>query len=400
MGLRHAHAWAQNVVPRPAHGPRRATLRPAVSTTHERVSTLDGMRGIAALAVMASHYTSHRLFGGAVLAVDLLFCLGGFAIALSYQARLYNGSMSARDFFFKRLIRLYPMFQLGIVVGALCLAGKVAAGQCSLDSTSALNAVLLNTFDLPYFGNYTLHLGADVLPDRLFPANVPAWSLFFQLITNAVFALWVLRRWKSGPLLPALIAGASLVAYVAGTHQTNFGWEANYFFGGFPRALFGVFAGACLYLGLGAIRRRMPVVPAPLLLLLLLALLCYNPQWPRFNGVYWLAITLVVMPLLVAAGIVARAQNAALRRALAYLGWISYPLYCLHFPVLMAYTLATNNAPLGAADQLACGALALAVAHLAARYVDAPLRDWLTRAAFGGASEAAPASLAARPGRD
>ena len=358
------------------------------------------MRGIAALAVLASHYTSHRLFGGAVLAVDLLFCLGGFSIALSYQARLYSGAMSARDFFFKRLIRLYPMFQLGIALGAFCLAGKVALGQCSLNSSSALNAVLLNAFDLPYFGNYTLQVGADVLPDRLFPTNVPSWSLFFQLITNAVFALWVLRRWKSGPVVPALLSGAMLVAYVAATHQTNFGWEANYFFGGFPRALFGVFAGACVYLGLGAIGRRMPVVPVPLLLLLLVALLCYNPHWLRFNGVYWLAMTLMGMPLLVAAGTVARTQNAALRAALAYLGWISYPLYCLHFPVLMAYSLATNNAPLGAADALACAVLALALAHLAARFVDAPLRARLTRAAFGEASDAAPAPLAARPGRD
>ncbi len=345
-----------------------------------RFNTLDAMRGLAAIAVMTSHYTSHRLFGGAALAVDLLFCLSGFALAFSYQARLRSGAMSVRDFACRRLIRLYPMFQLGIALGALCLAGKVAAGQSDLGLRGALDAVALNALDLPYFGHYYLKVGADALPDRLFPANVPAWSLFFQLVTNALFAVWGLRRAKTSPLLPALLAALALVLYVRTTHQTNVGWEAHYFFGGFPRALFGLFSGAGIYFALDHIRRRVPAIQPLYPLALAFALLCYDPHWQHWNAVPLLFDTLLLVPLLVTTGIVAQAKSAALRRLFAYLGWISYPLYCLHFPVLAAYTLATHNAPVGTPGALICAVLALALAHLAARYIDEPLRARLTRA--------------------
>jgi peptidoglycan/LPS O-acetylase OafA/YrhL len=84
-----------------------------------RFDLLDGLRGVAAIAVMLHHYTQHTgwdWFGGAWVAVDLFFVLSGFVIAHSYSKKLLNG-MSFREFAFVRLVRLAPLYLLGLALG-------------------------------------------------------------------------------------------------------------------------------------------------------------------------------------------------------------------------------------------------------------------------------------------
>ncbi|MGO8013281.1 acyltransferase, partial [Rhizobium ruizarguesonis] len=60
----------------------------------------------------------------AYLAVDLFFCLRGFVIGHAYEKKLIQeSSISANDFAIKRLIRLYPLYLLGLLIGVLAYAG-------------------------------------------------------------------------------------------------------------------------------------------------------------------------------------------------------------------------------------------------------------------------------------
>src|SRR5476649_797527 len=84
-----------------------------------RFDLLDGLRGVAAIAVMLHHYTQHTgwdWFGGAWVAVDLFFVLSGFVIAHSYSKKILNG-ISFRDFTSVRLVRLAPLYLLGLALG-------------------------------------------------------------------------------------------------------------------------------------------------------------------------------------------------------------------------------------------------------------------------------------------
>jgi peptidoglycan/LPS O-acetylase OafA/YrhL len=79
-----------------------------------RFSSLDGLRGLAAMAVMAYH-VDHDWMPGGHLAVDFFFCLSGFVIALNYQDRMRGGAIGVVRFMALRLARLYPM----VLAGAL-----------------------------------------------------------------------------------------------------------------------------------------------------------------------------------------------------------------------------------------------------------------------------------------
>lgn len=70
------------------------------SAPRSRYLTLDAMRGVAALAVVAFHFHAH--LGGydpstGYLAVDLFFVISGFVIALAYDRRFATG-MTVLDF--------------------------------------------------------------------------------------------------------------------------------------------------------------------------------------------------------------------------------------------------------------------------------------------------------------
>ena len=70
---------------------------------------LDGLRGVAALAVVIFHFMewvftdpSLNFIGHGFLAVDFFFCLSGFVIAYAYDHRIKN--MGLGRFFRARLI--------------------------------------------------------------------------------------------------------------------------------------------------------------------------------------------------------------------------------------------------------------------------------------------------------
>src|ERR1700730_15446312 len=84
-------------------------------------NTLDGIRGVGAVLVMMRHVP--YLFGPirvpeSFLAVDLFYLVSGFVVAHAYGARLKAGGFF-KDFIKTRLIRLYPLYLLGLAVGVI-----------------------------------------------------------------------------------------------------------------------------------------------------------------------------------------------------------------------------------------------------------------------------------------
>ena len=89
-----------------------------------RYEILDGLRGVAAMIVVAFHlfetYSKGPVFqilNHGYLAVDFFFVLSGFVIGYAYDDRW--GKMSIGGFFKRRLVRLHPMVIMGTFIGAL-----------------------------------------------------------------------------------------------------------------------------------------------------------------------------------------------------------------------------------------------------------------------------------------
>ena len=302
------------------------------ATNHDtgRYDLLDGLRGVAALAVMFFHYTEHNdlhWFSHAWIAVDMFFVLSGFVIAHSYGEKIIAG-LPLREFALIRLVRLWPLYFVGLSIGLLatCL-NNGHAGADAVGTVPLLRAVALSVVGLPNFHTESWFFGPVRIGTAIFPIDLPAWSLFFELVVNLLFFAYVahFRRVSSGRL--ALLALVVYVATLGIFRISGPGWSSETFVFGFPRVIFGFFTGALIYLW----HKRLPKLAWPIALLVTsLALLCFVIDSNRIAKLD----TLTLVPLTIL--LVSRLQAWERARPLCqWLGNMSYPVYILHYAIHM-----------------------------------------------------------------
>lgn len=123
----------------------RTTARPATGY----FLGLDGLRGIAVLAVLGYHFGAAFLTGG-YLGVDVFFVISGFVVTRNL-VRLMDESEWAQGFYVRRVSRLYPVLLVFLVALAVFwLVDGVFAG----DSVIAIVGGALMSYNLAlvYFG--------------------------------------------------------------------------------------------------------------------------------------------------------------------------------------------------------------------------------------------------------
>jgi peptidoglycan/LPS O-acetylase OafA/YrhL len=176
-----------------------------VASPYPVFHSLNLLRGLAALAVVLFHASpifGRQMAPSGYLAVDLFFILSGFVIAHVYDPRFAAG-LTARSFILARMARFWPLFALGTVIGTgWTLLENVVSPPAALSISETLGISALSLLYIPRI------TGAD-----LFPLNVPAWSLFFELIVNAAFAIFFAAsrtRWLLGVIAVAGAVVASL----------------------------------------------------------------------------------------------------------------------------------------------------------------------------------------------
>ncbi|ATE64407.1 acyltransferase family protein [Rhizorhabdus dicambivorans] len=332
--------------------------------------TLDGMRGVAAIGVLVYHFGDLLpvpLFRAGYLAVDLFFCLSGFVIAHAYEARLRAG-MTIGRFALIRLIRLWPLVALGVALGAAQAWLLPATADPALLAATAPVVILLNLLLLPSF------VGDG---PRLFPANPPHWSLFYEMAVNLAYA--ALSRRLSNRLLLLLILGgfALFCGGIATLGTANIGWARD-------QIPFGIGRVTCTFLSGVLLHRCRERLDAPRLAgcwwlaLLLTAAALTLPVGSVLRPIFDAMFVLAGGPLLIWLAMAARPPQAALP-VLSGLGRLSYPLYALHFPLyLAAAELASRFPSLRGLVAVTAMVIACGGALLLARLYDEPVRRRLT----------------------
>ncbi|RYE24853.1 MAG: acyltransferase, partial [Sphingobacteriaceae bacterium] len=160
--------------------------------TKQHFDILDGLRGVAAVAVVIFHFMefatpdyTQNFIAHAYLAVDFFFCLSGFVIAYAYDNRLQT--IGTWQFFKLRLIRLHPLVIIGSVLGLLSFV---------FDPFSNLHQLYQGSKMLLMFVASCLLIPYPLVKERyfnLFHLNPPSWSLFWEYMANIAYALALYR---------------------------------------------------------------------------------------------------------------------------------------------------------------------------------------------------------------
>jgi len=355
------------------------------------VSLIDGVRGVAALAILFYHYVHFFMAGpsrdapdGAsalfpayerlwllydygYLAVQVFWLVSGFVFAFVY----YGPAGGTRSFAVNRFARLYPLHFLTLLVVA------------------GLQFVALSRFGYtPLYGHYDwlsfalqLFMASDwVRRGGGYSFNGPVWSVSVEIVIYAVF--WLSRGAVARFGLPVLAAGS------AGFYALHAQWGeySKVFACGFY-----FFAGCAFCLLYRRSRERRG------LLVPLVSVFGAIGLAGAIGGNDW-SWRYIALPGLCGALFIALAASeprapAWLRRACQWLGENTYGVYLWHVPVQLALFLllmpGTDPAGIARNGWFMAGYLALVVLVARASFVwfERPARDALRRA-FGSAAPA------------
>jgi peptidoglycan/LPS O-acetylase OafA/YrhL len=344
--------------------------------TKKHFEILDGLRGIAALAVVIFHFMewvfsdySKNFIGHGFLAVDFFFCLSGFVIGYAYDNRIEK--LGTIEFFKSRLIRLQPLVILGSILGLLGFLLDPFMIPSASYSTGKLILLFLGSIFL---------IPLPLMEERafnLFGFNAPSWSLFWEYVANMFYAfiLYRLSRRSLALLVTAAAVTLCFVSYRAGNLLG--GWAGDNFWDGGARVAYSFAAGLLLYRSNWIIKNKLGF--AVLAILLSLAFIMPSTKW---NWITELLIVLIYFPLIVSLG-AGSSLAPGMKKVCRFSGNISYPLYMTHYAAIWIFGhYYTNSKP--NMDQLAyiiiLGVLFLiGIAYLAMVFYDLPVREYLNK---------------------
>ena len=350
------------------------------SSSEHRFVFLDGLRGLAALCVALFHAALLFRLGylprHAVLAVDFFFCLSGFVIAFAYDRKFSTG-MTVGDFLIYRLIRLYPIIFASVLLGGALLIGENVWSGVPIIQSALLT--LASLFLIPLGLKYGM---------QAYPPNDPLWSLFFEMVANAVYGVFGRRispalAWTGLLGVAALWVHAVRVAH--GVAEIGFA-NLKLFSFGYIRVAFPFLAGVLLF-RLGEHRQiSARVYGSAVVCGLLWMLLNHFPV--SGEVLYDLVCVLFVIPALVYIGAMV-GVSGKISRLCTWGGAMSYPFYLIHGPMMSLVNSIATKAHLNYPYISAGVALVAAgmASHLALNFYDIPLRAWLSKCHRQFASE-------------
>ena len=358
---------------------------------------LDGLRGVAALVVMWYHVfegfaTSpiDQGFNHGYLAVDFFFILSGFVIGYAYDDR-WQRSLTTKEFFKRRLIRLHPMVIMGVVLGAITyfVQGSERWDGTHVATSVVMLAMLLNLFLIPAVPGTAVDVRGN---NEMYPLNGPNWSLFFEYIGNILYALFIRKlstRWLA--VLVAL-AGIGLASYAIGNGSgyghLGVGWSLSgtNFPGGMLRLLFAFSAGLLMSRVFKPVHIRGAFWLCSLGVIVLLCMPHVGGAdrlW--LNGLYDSVCVILIFPLLVWLGASGKATDNGTSRICKFCGDISYPVYVVHYPFMYLFYAwlwdGEEKIPFSQAWPVALLVFfgSIALTYLILKVYDEPVRRWLAR---------------------
>lgn len=282
----------------------------------QHLLALDGLRGVAALAVVVFHRRwfapSGHLFDHAYLAVDFFFLLSGLVIDHAYRQQLQR-RLSFGKYALKRVVRLYPLIIAGAVLG--------------------LPFVLLRSPHWHGLAAFPFAVAALPAPSSLvkipFEINRPSWSLFFEMVASIVYGAYAFRLSAKRLAVIAGVAGCGLLTAIhlhgsidVGAGYGDVGW-------GFFRVAFPFTIGVLL----NRARLKYPTKGLPFVVVAALLLLSFAPNpLGSYEAAYVAVVTMIVYPSLIYAS--CGQQPTGLTATIAKAGaFISFPIYAIHYPV-------------------------------------------------------------------
>jgi peptidoglycan/LPS O-acetylase OafA/YrhL len=310
----------------------------AAAADHHRLTFLDGLRGLAILAVILYHsyvrwpammpygdkYAQVPLFSYGWLGVELFFLISGFVIFMTLEK-----SLNFRDFISRRWLRLFPAMlicSLAVFASASLFPERPRGVVAMRDMLPGL------TFIEPSWWEVFLHSPQGLIEGAF-------WSLFVEVKFYFVAGLlyFFIGGRKMIVALFLLFFSATAIGKLqhlfpaAGLRLPDLIMENS------SAAQFGWFAAGALYYRYFH-ERKTSLLGAAILVALAAAIVTGGLKTQQTIA------AVMVVAIFTAAVSISLIQSILSSKSLIFLGFISYPLYLLHENMLVAMIIKIGRA--------------------------------------------------------
>lgn len=313
-----------------------------------RLRWMDGLRGLAALAVVFQHLFLPYLsatkamvnwFDPGVFGVGIFFCISGYVIPLSIKG---CGASGAGEFLIARAFRLYPIYWVSLALA------------CTFYSISPID-VLANAMMIQRAIGYQDAVGVY-------------WTLQIELLFYGFVAAMLLCNLfnRRGAILVAGISATAL-SVMLGVIRFSLHKKAPI---AVPIGLSFIFIGYAFYLVKADVlaRKYFAIFVAAVYAMLIVAcFLGYSQNWQYDENPLKFIVTYALAG---AAFLYLSAHWRSPSRLAIWMGSISYPLYLFHRPIRDAAATFMHNNGIGIA--IFSFALTVCIASLASTYIEKP----------------------------
>lgn len=337
-----------------------------------RRSDIDGMRGVAVLAVLAYHYWG-GLFRGGFIGVDIFFVISGYLLSAIIISEVKEGRFSFARFYERRIRRIFPAL---FALLALC-AGFGAFFLLPPDALSLNHSTLAASLSSSnfYFWKTSNYFDAPAAVRPL----IHTWSLGVEEQFYIVLPIFIVLIQRNLPrYLRTIVVVVAVSSFIWSVIEVRLDPGAAFFLP-FSRS-WELLLGTALAL---------QVIPAPRSQMLrevlaafgILGILCSvflltaGTPFPGENA---------LLPCAAAAAIIlagdegsTRTSRLLSRKPLVFVGLISYSLYLWHWPLLVFSKIAVSQkfdfSVSGSHVLLAV--LSIVIATVSWRFVETPFRS-------------------------
>lgn len=186
---------------------------PSPSPQTKRIPGLDGLRGLAVLAVIGFHASVPR-WGGGFIGVEVFFVLSGFLItSLIVREWQTDSTVNLKNFYFRRFLRLMPA--LLVILSTFVIGGSIAlaAGAATGSPYTEINQLWIEAL-LVFFGMANWARALGFYPILLMGHT---WSLAIEwqfYLAWPTFLLILLKVTKSPRVIITIILAAALAFWL------------------------------------------------------------------------------------------------------------------------------------------------------------------------------------------